>query len=1054
MKQKTLLILILFSLFLIPTLVNARTSCDDYCERGIYYSDGSYNTRTEECDYSIERCESGCNARGTECAVTEIIQEYETKTCDPYCEDGVYYGRGAYNRETGECEYQYRNKCEEGCNRIGTECYQSEAVEMSCPDYCSDDTYYYGGSYDEEARRCRYRGREVCRYGCDLRQDNCAEPGQVIEYVESKEKTCRDSDNGRDFEEKGKVLWVYGNEEGTLSDHCVGSTLVEYYCDNDIRAAAYKECSEDGMLCKDAKCIELVEGYCIDPDGNDLTTKAWADGTNAWNTGLVSWGDYCSETPEGGSTETGDYIHEAICLETNDEYYEVRYAGVKKCEDGCVDGICIGSGEAEVVEELKEETTACSSGCSCMTREAGAERFSQPEMCSQRPCDYASDGTTMYCIKGEVEKAITRRRINANLKSELGIEKKENAYFLKRANKSYKIKSPEDAISQYVKGIEELESINVTLEKETPVYEIRIRRKARLLGFIPVNLRIKFRINADDLTLIEEKRPWWTFLVSDKEEKESESIDLCGNNVCDKGEGKTCTEDCGVLCGNNKCDPTDFTICPWDCGIECGDTICSTGESSENCPQDCFGDCGDGTCTQNEWGMCVIDCPICGDGICTLPKENMVTCQNDCAVCGDGIVMVGEGIVDDIPSCPEDVFNGCGDGKCFGNEESVLCPQDCGGYVCGDGGCNPGESPTKCPEDCEPYACGNEICEPGEGPTICPEDCTPNCGDKICDGGESFENCKPDCGFCNDGICGLNEAVETCPEDCDAKCGNNKCEGGESLESCPADCNQTCLEGCTTTCGDGICNKADLKSGCSLDCGLNCGDGICNKQETAKNCPQDCPPVEIDASLYVGKTPYDEMSQCGDGVCDENENQKKCHQDCHGTCPDGICGFGENSGNCKFDCITTCGNGICEELEGVETCPLDCGPYCDDGTCNRGEWPKTCYIDCDDIICGDDVCSPGESQEFCPLDCYVIICGDGVCEKGENPESCADDCASVCGDNICNGIEDYLNCAWDCGYCGDGVCSPNEECTLDCTSACGDGICESAESCPIDCAGS
>jgi len=512
MKQKTLLILILFCLFSIPILVNAQTSCEDYCEEGIYYYDGEYDQRTLKCDYSTERCESGCNTRGTECAVTESV--LEDKTCDPYCEEGVYYGRGSYNREIGECEYQYRDRCGEGCNTRGTECYQSEAIEMSCPDYCSDDTYFYGGSYDEEARRCRYRGRGVCRYGCDLRQDNCAEPGQVIEYVESIEKTCRDSDGGRDFEEKGKVLWVYGDEEGTLQDHCVGgSTLVEYYCDNNVRSAAYKECSDDEMLCKDAKCVKLVKGDCIDSDGDDVTTKAWADGTNVWNEGLVSWGDYCSETLDGGSTETGDYVHEAICLETADDYYEVRYAEVQKCKDGCEDGICIGNGKTESVEEVKEETTTCSSGCACMTREAGAEKFSQLEMCSNNPCDYASDGTAMYCIKGGIEKAITRRRISASSKNELGIEEKENEYLLKRADRSYEVRNPEEAISQYVKSNEEFESINVTLKEDKPIYEIRTRRKARLLGVIPINLRIRFRVNADDLTLIEEERPWWSFLA-------------------------------------------------------------------------------------------------------------------------------------------------------------------------------------------------------------------------------------------------------------------------------------------------------------------------------------------------------------------------------------------------------------------------------------------------------------------------------------------------------------------------------------------------------------
>jgi len=114
MKQKVLLILILFGLFLIPTLVNARTSCDDYCERGIYYSDGSYNTRTEECDYATETCDYGCDTKTIGC---ESAPELD---CDSYCSGSVYYYNGAYNSRSQDCDYTTET-CDYGCDTNGCE---------------------------------------------------------------------------------------------------------------------------------------------------------------------------------------------------------------------------------------------------------------------------------------------------------------------------------------------------------------------------------------------------------------------------------------------------------------------------------------------------------------------------------------------------------------------------------------------------------------------------------------------------------------------------------------------------------------------------------------------------------------------------------------------------------------------------------------------------------------------------------------------------------------------------------------------------------------------
>ena len=331
--------------------VRSTPGCLDYCEDGVFYYRGDYNTRTGCCDYAYRyECAYGCNSREDACkAEAKSTTESVEMECPDYCRDGVHYSRGIYNDRLDECEYSYRKTCEYSCNNRGNACASVE--ERDCPDYCKDGIHYYRGTYNERARSCKYTYRSSCEYGCDRAGEKCISASQteMVKQVASGDY-CTDSDDGIDFEEAGRVGWknAFDSSEGILYDHCVGNEIIEYYCQDDgVRNVAYMDCFEEDMVCKDAVCVEMEFGECVDPDGDDVTTKEWADGTNVWNEGTVSWGDYCSEDPDGGSADSGPYVHEAICLEVDDGYYEVRYASPQRCRDGCVDGVCVGSGEVE-----------------------------------------------------------------------------------------------------------------------------------------------------------------------------------------------------------------------------------------------------------------------------------------------------------------------------------------------------------------------------------------------------------------------------------------------------------------------------------------------------------------------------------------------------------------------------------------------------------------------------------------------------------------------------------------------------------------------------------
>ncbi|MFH1439928.1 MAG: CARDB domain-containing protein [Candidatus Woesearchaeota archaeon] len=90
---------------------------------------------------------------------------------------------------------------------------------------------------------------------------------------------------------------------------------------------------------------KLALGQCNDPDGFNPKVKAWAVGYNAWNKGQLSWGDHCTATEDGAQQDKNAvFLHEAICLNTGTDNFEVRYAEPVKCKYGCEDGVCLGDG--------------------------------------------------------------------------------------------------------------------------------------------------------------------------------------------------------------------------------------------------------------------------------------------------------------------------------------------------------------------------------------------------------------------------------------------------------------------------------------------------------------------------------------------------------------------------------------------------------------------------------------------------------------------------------------------------------------------------------------
>jgi len=178
---------------------------------------------------------------------------------------------------------------------------------------------------------------------------------------------------------------------------------------------------------------------------------------------------------------------------------------------------------------------------------------------------------------------------------------------------------------------------------------------------------------------------------------------LCNNGTCDSGEDcNTCAADCiggttsGAVCGNGVCeagDGEDCITCPSDCnGLTsgkpanrfccgategCGDSRCNTG--GFYCTTTPSGGgmsycCGDLTCEGPEDSFnCAVDCgaaPACGDATCD-PGEDQCNCPSDCGtppatetgLCTDGIDNDCDGAADCLDTtgdCNADPACTCG----------------------------------------------------------------------------------------------------------------------------------------------------------------------------------------------------------------------------------------------------------------------------------------------------------------------------------------------------------------------------------------------------------
>ena len=444
---------------------------------------------------------------------------------------------------------------------------------------------------------------------------------------------------------------------------------------------------------------------------------------------------------------------------------------------------------------------------------------------------------------------------------------------------------------------------------------------------------------------------------------------ICGNFICEGGEGGYCPQDCGAACP-----------------AACSAAVCTAAGEMQDCITDAKG--------------CKV---LAGPKACA----NGNACKE--GACGTGA------------SAPT-----CGDGQCAAGESAEGCPSDCAatGPTCGDGKCEPGESSDSCVDDCP------ADCQPSCDGIQCDDGCGATCEGQGCDDGKPCTTeaiCKN--GSCNAikvKYCDDKNACTTDGCDTSGGCTHSPGAGGGCSDGDPCTTGDKCSGGKCIGLGKAVCDDADP---CTVDLckpGAGCnntpaadgtacgGTGIC----VAGGCCT-CPAGQycnasgtcISANSCKGKCgQFDDKAAC---QCDPECTQYgDCCTDYAGVCSSctpgafaNCCDAGKSL--CYYD---SCGK---EEPGKKEPCAFGC----------EGAAPGQKFGACKSDPCGG---FPSEGQ--CVTPGLVAYCanttGDGAtpslemiyCDKWE-----------VCDDSL-----GFAYCAPAQGSCSPGqqLCAPEKANTM------------------------
>jgi hypothetical protein len=249
------------------------------------------------------------------CANSENVMEY-------YCEGSVAKSEQLGCPATHECE---DGACIWKSGTLPPS--QPPGSEPTCQDSDSGQDYYIAGTatkgpyaYNDECTELKSLKEFYCKDGMVQNVIHICDPGERCDQGKCvvAEKSCKDTDEGKDKYNKGTVTSGTIVNTVTRTDACADSDSVrEYYCVGDDYQSEVEDCPDD-HLCENGECREAE---CEDSDGGENTSEK-----GTVTKGSESETDSCS----------GSSVKEYFC-DGNDIESETKACG---SGFGCEDGEC------------------------------------------------------------------------------------------------------------------------------------------------------------------------------------------------------------------------------------------------------------------------------------------------------------------------------------------------------------------------------------------------------------------------------------------------------------------------------------------------------------------------------------------------------------------------------------------------------------------------------------------------------------------------------------------------------------------------------------------
>jgi len=130
-----------------------------------------------------------------------------------------------------------------------------------------------------------------------------------------------------------------------------------------------------------------------------------------------------------------------------------------------------------------------------------------------------SEGTLL--IRNTNRRSIGEKvEIDISINEGISLEQKDEKLIVKKGEVEVEIDNNLDKLVISEKGNKrEIKNIDIGIEEGKPIYKYEEVEKAKLLGFIPVDKKVKKKVDAENIEMLEENGPWWEFLSAEKKEE-------------------------------------------------------------------------------------------------------------------------------------------------------------------------------------------------------------------------------------------------------------------------------------------------------------------------------------------------------------------------------------------------------------------------------------------------------------------------------------------------------------------------------------------------------